>query len=486
MKKSVLLIFFTVLTALSLFMHFPHLKKDLISIHVWRQTQTQTTIDNFYEEDFNIFNPRQNSRGDGDGIFRMEFPLMQWLIAGLYKIFGQSIFLTRIFMFITGIFSILGIFLFIRLIFNSDIAGIIAAWALCFSPSFYYYTINPLPDNFAFALSIWGVYFVFKWIKTDKLNNVICGCILLSLATLCKLPFILYWIIIPTHIIIKLFKKEKTLKSFIWVIFVSAAFISLPLVWYLNVISGWKGNGIVTGMLDNKYSWSVIFDYLQNNFISVLPELLINYAAVPFFIIGIFVIFKKELWKSDSFLIYAVWGVAILAYFLFEINMIAKIHDYYLFPFYPLIVILIVTGAKFLLDKKMLIMRYFVLFALILLPITAHLRMNVRWNEDDPGFNKDLLVYKTQLRKAVPDNSLCVVGNDVSHHIFLYYIHKKGWVFEEDNLTADALEDMISRGAIFLYTDSEIILQDKKIQQLLSHKIAQYGTISVWKLKNKL
>lgn len=278
-------------------------------------------------------------------------------------------------------------------------------------------------------------------------------------------------------------QKKQTLKSFIPVVLISASFLSLPLVWYLKVISGWEGNGIVTGMLDNTFSWSEIFDYLQHNFVSVLPELLINYAAVPFFILGIYVIFKKKLWKNDNFLTFAIWGLAILAYFLFEINMIAKIHDYYLFPFYPLIIILIVSSAKFLLEKKRKTLRAFVIFALVLLPVTAHIRMHVRWNENDPGFNKDLLVHKTQLREAVPDNSLCVVGNDISHHIFLYYIHKKGWVFEEDNLKADQLADMISKGATYLYTDSELVLQDKEIQKHLSSKITQLGTISVWELE---
>ena len=42
---------------ISLVMHYEHFEKDLISIHTWRQTQTQSTIVNFYEEDFNIFNP---------------------------------------------------------------------------------------------------------------------------------------------------------------------------------------------------------------------------------------------------------------------------------------------------------------------------------------------------------------------------------------------------------------------------------------------
>jgi len=41
---------------INLTMHFEHFSKDLMSNHVWRQTQTKSTIINFYEEDMNILN----------------------------------------------------------------------------------------------------------------------------------------------------------------------------------------------------------------------------------------------------------------------------------------------------------------------------------------------------------------------------------------------------------------------------------------------
>ena len=69
----------------SILLHWNVFQMDLVSIHVWRQTQTQNTIQSFHEEDFNLFNPRQNHRGSGDGILRMEFPIMQWIFAGFYK-----------------------------------------------------------------------------------------------------------------------------------------------------------------------------------------------------------------------------------------------------------------------------------------------------------------------------------------------------------------------------------------------------------------
>ena len=109
--------------------------------------------------------------------------------------------------------------------------------------------------------------------------------------------------------------------------------------------------------------------------------------------------------------------------------------------------------------------------------------MHVRWNLNDPGFNKDLLIYKSELRKAVPNDALCVVGNDISHYIFFYYIDKKGWGFEEDNLSKPALESMINEGAEYLFTDSRFVDENPQIQDLLENKTDEFGSIIIWKLK---
>ncbi len=77
MKKHASILVLVLAGLLSLAMHYRQFPKDLMSVHVWRQTQTQSTIINFYEENFNIFYPAKNDRGDGRGILRMEFPLMQ-------------------------------------------------------------------------------------------------------------------------------------------------------------------------------------------------------------------------------------------------------------------------------------------------------------------------------------------------------------------------------------------------------------------------
>jgi 4-amino-4-deoxy-L-arabinose transferase-like glycosyltransferase len=463
-------------------MHFNHFGKELMSVHVWRQTQTQSTIVNFYEEDMNILNPRKNDRGNGDGIFRMEFPIMQWLVACLFKLFGNHIIISRIFMFLVGLLSVLGIYRLIKIVFLNEIIALIAAWAFNFSPCFYYYTINPLPDNFALCCGIWGVGLFILWIQKQKTNILVFSVIFLSLATLTKLPFVVYYSVPFTYFGIQLYKQlftKTTFKQFV----LHFIFLLFPLAWYIYVIPHWQGNGIVSGILDNKISIAKYFDLLWYNLISNLPELLLNYGSVIFFVIGFYFIFKKQVYKNYYFLIYLFWSLSVLAYFMFELNMIGKVHDYYLFPFYPILFIIVAYGVKQFIQPNKIWLKYTLAFFLLILPITAHLRMKGRWQADSPGFNKDLLEHKIALRNIVPKNALCIVGNDESHFIFFYFIDKKGWSFDKDEIFKLNIEDCIQKGAKYLYTDSRKIENDENVKPFLKKLITEKGTIRVYELK---
>ncbi len=320
-----------ILAFISIVMHWPHFSKDLVSLHVWRQVETQTTILNFYEEDFNLLNPRQNNRGDGDGIFRMEFPLMQWLVAGIFRLLGNHIIITRIFMFLTGLVAIFGIYALVFQLFNRKFPALVAALALNFSPAFYYYTINPLPDNFALSCSV--------------------------------------------------------------------------------------------------------------------------------------------------------WGLALMAYYLFEINAIGKVHDYYLFPFYPALIILAGYGAEQLVHSKRTWLKYLSLVLILSAPFTCYARMYARWDVESPGFNVNLLRYRQELREAVPGNALCIAGNDESYRIFLYYIDKKGWSFTRDRMDKTRIEGMIGRGVRFLFSDSRKVDKDPEIILPLDQLVLEKGNIRIFGLR---
>lgn len=465
---------------ISFFMHFKEFSKDLMSIHVWRQTQTQSTIVNFYEEDMNILHPRRNDRGDGDGLFQMEFPLMQWLVAYAYKAFGNHLIITRICMFIIGLFTILGIYQLLKSLFRNTTLAVMGAWAFNFSPCFYYYTINPIPDNLALCCSVWSIAFFFLWYNNQRWLHLILAGVLLSVGTLCKLPFIVYYIVPALYFASQIFQKKWDGKK-IMVAVVLFVPLTLPLLWYLAVMPQWNGNMIVKGMFNNQEASKQIVEFLLHNLISTLPELLLNYGSVLFFLAGFYFLFTRKAFKDSRFPMLLAWALAVLLYFLFEINAIGTAHDYYLFPFYPLLFALVAYGAFHLFNSKISAFRAAAFVALLLLPLTCYLRMQSRWNADSPGFNKDLLIYKTDLQNAVPKDALVIAGNDVSHFIFFYYIDKKGWGFHNDELTAEQLQQMIEHGARYLYTDSRNV--DAGIKSHLDTLILERGTIKVYSLK---
>ncbi len=467
---------------ISALMHFQHFSKDLMGLHVWRQTQTQSTIQNFYEEDMTIFNPRRNDRGDSEGIFRMEFPLMQWMIACLYKIFGNHIIITRLFMFLVGITSVLGIYKLLDTLFQRPMLSSFGAWAFNFSPSFYYYTINPLPDNFALCCSIWGLAMFFVWVKSKQSTYLIISSLLLSVGALCKLPFILYYIVPVVYFSISIIRNGFDKK--IGISLLQGFGLSvLPLTWYLTVIPHWEGSVIVKGVLNSNDSAQQILTYALQNLTSTLPELLLNYGSVPFFLAGIYFVFKKETFNNQKLILLTSLCVLSILYYLFEANAIGINHDYYFFPFLPWLFILVAYGAYNLYMHKNTFYRYLTVCLLLLLPATCYLRMHGAWNPDAPKFNQDLLQYKTELRNAIPKDALVVAGNDISHFIFFYYIDKKGWGFQDDQLTPEMLQSMIDKGAKYLYSDAKAVHSQPEIAKFFDQQILERGSISIYRLK---
>ena len=478
LKPTIFVYFF--IPFLSFLLHFHIFNRDLVGIHVWRQTQTQSNIENFYKDDFNIFNPRYNNLENSNGFVRLEFPIMQWIFACFYKLFGESIIIVRTLSFLLGLLSTWGIYYCTKWIFNDNKLAQLSTWCFTFSPVFYYYTMNPIPDNFALCCIIWFLAFFIRYLSSFNLKYILISSLFFCLGSLAKLPFLIYGII-PLLFVIKNWQNKR---QFIHTILIFS-FATIPVtIWYGYNLANLKSTIPISGIFNSEINWIEIVEIIWGNFISVFPELIINYASCLFFFSGLILVFKNKLYQTKYAYLFTGLGIIIILYFLFEIRAISTIHDYYLFPFLPLIFIIVGYGSFYILNHKFIWLQRLGFVCLIILPLTAFLRINTRWNLESPGFNKYLLTHKTELRNAVPHNSLCIVGNDISNHIFLYYIQKKGWTFSEDNLSPQNLNRMINNGAKYLYCDVRKIDENKQIQPYLDKQITQIGDIKIYSLKS--
>lgn len=462
---------------LSIVLHWHIFDRDLVGIHVWRQTETQTLVNNLSEGLGSITDPLYNDIGK-DGV-RMEFPVMQWTFAQFQKAFGDSIAVSRILTFIIGLLSVFGMFRLADTVFRNKFAALICAWAFNWSPVFFYYTVNPLPDNFALCAAIWAAVFFFKYTRSGSTAAVIASATLLGFATLAKLPYILYGTFVLGWLFVSVRHKERLPVKAILIY----AIAQIPAaIWYINAIPTWRGNGVLKGMADVQEKPSEILNILIGNLTSILPELLLNYGSILFFIAGFYFMFRNKAHRDKLFPVFLIWSAFILAYFFYEANMIGLIHDYYLFPFLPLIFLIVAYGAGGLVSLQKKGLNYFVLLCLIILPLTAFLRINDRWRTDDPGFNPVYYQHKNELRELIPQDAKVIVGNDDSHFILLYYLNKRGWAFDHDWMNGERMTEFVSKGAIYLFTDSPVD-NNEDVKPFLDEKIFERGTLRVYKLK---
>lgn len=476
---------FWIIPLLSLAMHWRIFHTDLLGIHLWRQSQTQLNIQNFYRHDFNILNPRVNITNLGPNtIYRYEFPLMQWCIACVHKVLGESIMITRTCLFLLGLGSVWGMFFLGRTLFKDDVLAGLLAWAFNFSPLFYYYTMNPIPDDLALFGSIWGMGWFFKYQQTGRYRDAAYSAFFLLLSVWAKLPFILFYGTVGLYLFTMVAKTGvRYAGKYVRAGLIYFAFLLPAIAWYAWVIPGWSGNGILTGMLEHKIPLSESLNILKYHFRHLLPALLLNYGSVLFFLAGIFFLFKnKAYWKGDFWLL-AVSGLAALAYFGFELNMINTVHDYYMMPFLLPVFMVAAYGIKYLWYGGKAT-QYLSILAFVLLPLIAFLTADNKWSVEKSYCNPALIENREELRNAVPRDEICAMQNDVSMHIYPYALDKIGPVFSKDELPPEWVEDMIRRLHIhYLYSDARKVDENPAIVPFLDTLLLERGTMRVYRFK---
>ncbi|GIV23601.1 MAG: hypothetical protein KatS3mg025_1260 [Bacteroidia bacterium] len=437
--------------------HYSHLRLDIFGYHAWRQCQTMATAVSFYEEDMRIWNPRRDCRGDGAGIFRMEFPLFQWsmaLFGKLTNLHPSSV--GRAAAYVAFLIAIAGCYAFLRTLLPLS-AALAGTGGFLWSPALFYYCTTPLPDILALALGLWGLAL---WNRSSFYLGAIC----LGMAAAVKLPYVLLWSFPLSHALRKTCLDKKTLLTLLPAVFLG---LLLPAGWYAHAESLWKDKGLTLGLLHQKPLLSEYASLLIGYFVSLLPETLFGYALTLPLVIGLAVSFRQKDWPLLTV------GIVLLLYTLYEMPTLKLVHDYYLLPWLVWSAVLIGRGLSSLSQKASWLPWVFLLIA----PVGAWARMHHRWNPQKPGFNPDLLTYKKALQQAVPDSALTLAGVDESSFIYLYHLHKKGWCIPDPSKLPP---DSIYQKAQFAYSDNRQL--DSLLAPYISHEIGRWGTFRVFKL----
>ncbi len=468
---------------LSLAMHAHLFEHPLQGIHAWRQCETASNIVLFATHDYSIMDPHVYSLEWEDGLKRMEFPIMQWLFGRAIHYLGHEILVMRLLSWLLGFVTILGFFRLTDLIFKDKALAVAAAWCWMFSPVIFYYSINPLPDNFSLMLAVWGLAFYMQWHRAKHLWAMLVSFACLSLSTATKLPFVLLFAAPLGGLLGELLRNRgRNLISYLSMGMAGLLILAPALWWYAWVIPQWTGNGVIKGVLDTEVAdIPVLIKTIGKNLLVILPEVLLNYASVLFFVWGIWIIWKEKLYQHVLSLPFGLMAMAIFAYFIYEINMISSVHDYYLFPFLPGIFILVALGLHRLRDAVWPWVRTLAIVALCILPVTAGLRAYTRWGSK--GMPKDLVANEATLREATPTDARVIYGNDLSPHISLFHLHRQGWTLDESEFNPEKFNDWLAKGAEYLYSNARTLEENAVVRPHLGEMVGEWGQTRVWRLR---
>jgi len=457
------------------------------SIHVWRQCSTLTVARNLYEEGMNPFQPRIDQRFDTNGVTGMQFPAYEFLVALGYKLVGFHNFVHRCISFCVFMMGAWGTYELFTLLFLTPWAAALGAWFFCWSPELFFFGISALPDVLALASSIWGLFFFILWFKKGGFAPYGLSLAATTLGGLSKIQYLV--IGFPIAVLVLSGKGNYPWGKRVALSGYALFTVGLTLSWYFYAahlihVSGLSDYDLGFG-LPPSFAWAA--KVVWHNAVSEIPELILNYATFTFFIFGIYAFFKNEKWKSPWFLPLAVWGGAILLYYLIEIRKMG-VHSYYLLPFLPLLLVVAVLGGLFLRDSKY---RWLFVFLLAAQPCVAFFRIVPhRFWSDDKAVPRELYDEESRqrLEKAVPNDKLCVVGADNSRTIYFYYLHKKGFGFDQvTDLIAPAdgkplIEQYVRRGAQYLYADDLSTATAKGLGPYLKSEVLEEGSFKVFKL----
>jgi len=469
------------------------------SIHVWRQCNTLSVARNFQEESANIFQPRVDRRFETNGVTGMQYPLYEWLLSFLFRLFGDGYWIHRLFSLLISITGIYFSYLFISRISNDKLIGAISASCVLWSPEFFYHSVNALPDILALSLSFMSLYFFSGWMKNLNRLDFICSMFFVGLAGLVKIQYLMVGgFMLGIVIYFYQTNNKLKLKDQFSLLFIGGTLpVFVTLWWYIYAAGLIKSSGLYDFGIEFRpaESFNDALSILNRNLISDWPELVFGYANTLVVLIAIFFLITKRFKHSEYALGFILLSVLYIAYHLIELRQM-QVHQYYMLPSLIILGGLIAFASKRLLNTKFYWILLLVLFAQ---PVLASIRIiPARWAKTDLGIpgefsNSDSRI---KLSNAIPDTVSVIAGPDVSGCIYLYFLHKKGFGYEYEGQLSTKISDQeillqqyIQRGARYLYTNNENTLKDILLIPFYDKEVIQEGNFHLIKLKeptNKL
>jgi len=402
---------------------------------------------NFAEERFNILYPRIDWRGTSSGEVECEFPIYQFVLAFLYKIFGVHEAIGRFISLLFSLSTVIGVYLVSKRVATASV-GLWAAFFFAILPMPVFFGRTVMPEALLVAACTYAVYWFLKWTDSNSLRSLFVSATALAIACLIKPPT-LYMGLPLAFLAIRKHKALALTHIKLW-IFAGLVMGSLAL-WYVHAHDLKTTTGLTFGVWeygsDKWGNWNLVgsWAFWDKIFIQRVPDLLLSYLGLPLLIIGLV---RPSCSAEEK--VFSLWLVGILVF----IVIVAKgvfVHDYYLLPATVPVCYFLGKATSWGLSKNGHQRRWVrVSFSVCItgMIVIAFITYGKLLSKESP--NKSPAFQVSQVaRRDLPKDAL-ILAVDKGDPMMLYYSQKKGWHCSPHDLTDNFVSSLATQGARFI------------------------------------
>jgi hypothetical protein len=182
------------------------------SIHASAQCQRASIAQNYCNVDMNFFKPRIQRFVVNDGITGVEFPIVYYTAAILYKCFGfNEVYLKSISLLIVSAGFLL-FYLLAQSLVKNHLLSLVATFSAILSPVLLYYSANFMPDTPSLGFILCSWYYFFKYKDSQQSRHFWLFVLFAALGALIKAVSVLCFMVVLCLMVLdwlKLFKNEQ-------------------------------------------------------------------------------------------------------------------------------------------------------------------------------------------------------------------------------------------------------------------------------------
>ena len=208
-KKSILLLVLFLLI-LSVLLYHATIFLPPAFIHAWTQSERYAISLQFLNNGFDFFHPATFNLQTIEGITRVDFPLNEFIVALLMKIFGTtSPFIFRMYTLSLSITGLAFLFQLSKQITKSELKSYLVVLFVFLSPVYSYYQAGFIPCVPAISFIFIGYYFFYNYKEEGKKKQFYLSVFFFLLAGLIRMPFLIFLIALVVQQVFMYLKQRK-------------------------------------------------------------------------------------------------------------------------------------------------------------------------------------------------------------------------------------------------------------------------------------